>query len=109
MGMRNCLLRCFLFCRCTRGVFGVKGAERAGARHCGGSWTARCSTVKSRDGEMVKLKLADEHRWIVAMVPASLTDIKPNSFVGTTAMPDANGHWQSRRVHIFSGGPARHR
>jgi hypothetical protein len=57
-------------------------------------------TVKSRDGELVKLKLADDIR-IVAMVPASLTDIKPNSFVGATAMPDANGHWQAVEVHIF--------
>ena len=57
-------------------------------------------TVKSRDGEMLKVKLADDVK-VVAMVKAQLSDIKPGSFVGSTAMPEENGHWQAVEVHIF--------
>jgi hypothetical protein len=57
-------------------------------------------TVKSRDGQSLKIKLADDVK-VVAMVKASLSDIKPGSFIGSTAMPEADGHWQAVEVHIF--------
>jgi hypothetical protein len=57
-------------------------------------------TVKSRDGGTLKVKLADDAK-VVAMVKAQLADIKPGSFVGSTAMPEDNGHWQAVEVHIF--------
>jgi hypothetical protein len=57
-------------------------------------------TIKSREGDTVKVKLADDAK-IVAMVPASLADIKPGSFVGSTAMPEEDGHWKAIEVHIF--------
>lgn len=56
--------------------------------------------VKSREGETVKVKLADDGK-IVAMVPAALADIRPNSFVGATAMPEENGRWRAIEVHIL--------
>jgi hypothetical protein len=57
-------------------------------------------TVKSREGETLKVKLADDAK-VVALVKASLADIKPGSFVGSTAMPEANGSWKAVEVHIF--------
>lgn len=57
-------------------------------------------TVKTREGGTVKLKLADDGR-VVAIVKASLLDIKPDSFVGSTAMPQDNGRWRAVEVHIF--------
>ena len=57
-------------------------------------------TVKSRDGQTVRVKMADDAK-IVAMVKASLADIKPGSFVGSTAMPEEDGHWTAVEVHIF--------
>lgn len=57
-------------------------------------------TVKSRDGEMVTLKVADNVK-VLAMVKASLSDIKPGSFVGATAMPEDGGRWKAVEVHIF--------
>ena len=57
-------------------------------------------TIKSREGETVKVKMADDVK-VLAMVKASLADIKPGSFVGSTAMPEADGHWQAVEVHIF--------
>jgi hypothetical protein len=57
-------------------------------------------TVKSRDGETLSLALSDDVK-IVAMVEASLADIKPGSFVGTTALPQSDGRWRAVEVHIL--------
>jgi hypothetical protein len=57
-------------------------------------------TIKSREGETMKVKLADDGK-IVAIVKASLADIKPDSFVGSTAMPQPDGSWNAVEVHIF--------
>jgi ABC-type enterochelin transport system substrate-binding protein len=57
-------------------------------------------TVKTREGDTVKVKVADDIK-IVAIVKASLSDIKPGSFVGSAAMPEENGHWKAVEVHIF--------
>ncbi len=57
-------------------------------------------TIKSRSGEMLKVKLADDGK-VVALVKASMADIKPGSFVGSTAMPEQDGSWKAVEVHIF--------
>lgn len=57
-------------------------------------------TVKSREGETLKVKLADDAK-VVAIVKASLADIKSGSFVGSTAMPQPDGSWKAVEVHIF--------
>jgi hypothetical protein len=57
-------------------------------------------TVKSRDGATMKVKLADNAP-IRAVVKASLSDIKPGSFVGITAMPQPDGTQKAVEIHIF--------
>ena len=57
-------------------------------------------TVKSRAGETLKVKMADDAK-VVALVKASLADIKPGSYVGSTAMPEEDGTWKAVEVHIF--------
>jgi hypothetical protein len=57
-------------------------------------------TVKSREGDALKVKLADDGK-VLAVVKASAADIKPGSYVGSTAMPEANGRWEAVEVHIF--------
>ena len=57
-------------------------------------------TVKSRAGERLTIKVADNVN-VVALVKASLADIKPGSFVGSTAMPEADGSFKAVEVHIF--------
>jgi len=56
--------------------------------------------VKSRDGTEMKVALAD-NGLVVALVKASLADIKPGSFVGATGMPQADGSQKAIEVHIF--------
>jgi Domain of unknown function (DUF5666) len=56
--------------------------------------------VKSRDGSELKVALADK-ALIVAIVKASMADIKQGSFVGVTGMPQADGSQRAIEVHIF--------
>ena len=56
--------------------------------------------VKSRDGGEVKVVPADNAP-VVGIVKASLSDIKPGSFVGVTGMPQADGSQKAVEVHIF--------
>jgi len=57
-------------------------------------------TIKARDGAEMKVKLADNPR-IMAMVKASLADIKPNSYIGVTALPQPDGSQKAIAIHIF--------
>lgn len=56
--------------------------------------------VKARDGSEMKVALA-ENGLVVALVKASLADIKQGSFVGATGMPQPDGSQKAIEVHIF--------
>jgi len=56
--------------------------------------------IKARDGTMMDVKLADNAR-ITAMVKASVADIKTGSYIGVTAMPQADGSQKAIGLHIF--------
>ena len=57
--------------------------------------------IKARDGSELKVKLA-EKPLIVAIKKASLSDIKPGSYVGSTGMPQPDGSQRAVEVHIFT-------
>lgn len=57
-------------------------------------------TVKARNGDTVKLVL-DDKPLVVAIVKASMADLKPGMFVGATALPEADGSLRAVEVHIF--------
>jgi hypothetical protein len=56
--------------------------------------------VKGRDGASYSIKLANDAR-VMAFVKASLADIKPNSYIGVTAMPQPDGSQKAVGIHIF--------
>ena len=56
--------------------------------------------IKERDGSVAKVHLADNAK-IVSVAKASLSDIKPGSFIGTAATPRTDGKLQAIEVHIF--------
>ena len=56
--------------------------------------------IKERDGGVAKIHLADNAN-IVSVAKASLSDIKPGSFIGTAAIPGSDGKLQAIEVHIF--------
>jgi hypothetical protein len=56
--------------------------------------------IKTRKGEMMKVKLVDPAR-VMAFVKASLADIQVGKFIGVTAMPQADGSQKAIAIHIF--------
>ena len=56
--------------------------------------------VKARDGAELKITLMD-NGVLVAIVKATLADIKPGLFVGSTGMPQPDGSQKAIEVHIF--------
>jgi hypothetical protein len=57
--------------------------------------------VKGRDGAQVTLTLTG-NALIVSVVKATLADIKEGSFIGSGAMPQADGSQKALEVHIFA-------
>jgi hypothetical protein len=57
-------------------------------------------TVKSREGATVTVKLRDNAA-VTGVEKAMLSDIKQNSFIGITAMPQPDGTQKAIEVHIF--------
>ena len=57
-------------------------------------------TLKSSDGAELKLTLTD-NAMIVAVVKASMADIKEGTFLGSAAMPQPDGSQKALEVHIF--------
>ena len=57
--------------------------------------------VKGRDGATLTLALADNAQ-VVGVAKASLGDIKEGAFIGSGAMPQADGSQKALEVHIFA-------
>jgi len=58
-------------------------------------------TVKSRDGQTTYKIKPTANVAVRGIVKASLSDIKPNSFIGVTGMPQADGSQKAVEIHIF--------
>ena len=56
--------------------------------------------VKNRDGAEMKLTMTDKPLF-VAIVKATMADIKPGMFVGSTGMTQPDGSQKAIEVHIF--------
>ena len=57
-------------------------------------------SVKSRDGADLQINLTDELR-VVGVVKASLAEIKEGYYIGSAAMPQADGSQKALEIHIF--------
>jgi hypothetical protein len=56
--------------------------------------------VKARGGDELRLKLK-ENALVVALIKATLADIKQGSYVGVSGMPQPDGSQKALEVHIF--------
>jgi hypothetical protein len=56
--------------------------------------------VKARTGDELKVKLA-ENATVVALIKATLADIKQGSYVGVSGLPQPDGTQKALEVHIF--------
>jgi hypothetical protein len=57
-------------------------------------------TVKTREGNEVKVKTTDDVA-VIGIAKTSLSDIKPGSYIGVSAMPQPDGSQKALAVHIF--------
>ena len=57
-------------------------------------------TIKSREGDQMKVRMTDNVAvWGVAKT--ELSEIKPGSYIGVSAMPEPDGTQKALAVHIF--------
>jgi hypothetical protein len=57
-------------------------------------------TVKARDGAELKIRIADNVS-VSSIVKTQLSEIKPGSYIGVSAMPQPDGSQRALHVHIF--------
>jgi hypothetical protein len=57
--------------------------------------------VKTREGAEVKLVTVEDKPLFVAIVPATMKDIKPGMYVGSAGMMQEDGMQKAIEVHIF--------
>jgi len=57
-------------------------------------------TVKARDGAELRIRLAD-NVGVSGIVRTQLSEIKPGSYIGVSAMPQPDGSQRALHVHIF--------
>jgi hypothetical protein len=57
-------------------------------------------SVRTRGGEQQTVHLKPTTR-VILVVPATLTDVKPGSFVGVAALPGEGNELKAMEVHIF--------
>jgi hypothetical protein len=56
--------------------------------------------IKSRDGTDLKVRMTDNAA-VFAVVKTSLSEIKPGSYIGVSALPEPDGTQKALAVHIF--------
>jgi RNase P/RNase MRP subunit p29 len=78
----------------------AQNAMPTGVRGTVTSLTGDVLKVHTRDGKDVDVKLAKDTP-IRGVVLASVNDIKPDSYVGTAAIPQADGTLKALEVHVF--------
>ena len=57
-------------------------------------------SLKTRDGTMLDVKLADDAR-VSALVKATLADVKTDSFIGIAGIPESDGSIKAYSIHMF--------
>jgi hypothetical protein len=89
-----------LWCIAARGVLVCAAPARPHPRRARGNRRKPNLTIKSRSGETLKVRLADNAR-VFGVVKASAVDLKPNTYVGVTSVPAPDGSDKAIAVHIF--------
>ena len=56
--------------------------------------------VKARNGDQLTVMMADNARY-AAMIKATLDELKPDTYIGVTSMPQPDGTLKAVAVHIF--------
>lgn len=78
----------------------AQSAKPTGVRGTITAFSGETLKVRTRDGKNLDVKVA-ENTPIRSVELANVTDIKPDSYVGTTAIPQPDGTLKALEVHVF--------
>jgi hypothetical protein len=56
--------------------------------------------IKSRDGADMKVRVTDDVT-VIGVAKTTMAEIKPNSYIGVSAMPEPDGTQKALAIHIF--------
>lgn len=57
-------------------------------------------SIKTREGSEVKVKMTDDLK-VIGIAKTTLSEIKPGSYIGVSAMPQPDGSQKAFAIHIF--------
>ena len=57
-------------------------------------------SIKTREGTDVKVKMTDDIK-VIGIAKTTLSEIKPGSYIGVSAMPQPDGSQKAFAIHIF--------
>jgi hypothetical protein len=99
MTSRRNLLAATLFC-CLAGTALAQAPAPVRVRGTIDAVDAQTMVVTSREGQKVTLAVAPDVG-VTAILAASITDIKAGTYIGTAAMPQADGSLLAYEIQIF--------
>ena len=82
------------------GVAAAQGSPPVRLRATVVSYAAPILVIKERGGKVISLTVPDE-TGVVEVIPTDITSIQPGSFIGTAALPRADGKLESLEVVVF--------
>ena len=99
MTSRRNLLAATLVC-CLAGAVFAQTAAPIRVRGIIDAVNGQTMVVTSREGQKVTLAVAPDIG-VTAILAASITDIKPGTYIGTAAMPQADGSLLAYEIQVF--------
>ena len=82
------------------GVAAAQGSPPVRLRATVVSYAAPNLVIKERSGKVMSLTMPDE-TGVVEVIPTDITSIQPGSFIGTAALPRADGKLEALEVVVF--------
>ena len=82
------------------GVAAAQGTPPVRLRATVESYAAPLLVIKERSGKVISLILPEE-TGVVEVIPTDITSIQPGSFIGTAALPRADGKLEALEVVVF--------
>lgn len=95
--MKRCLI-VLLALAC--GVAAAQSSRPVRLRATVESYNAPILVIKERGGKVIALTVPEE-TGVVEVIPTDITSIQPGSFIGTAALPRADGKLEALEVVVF--------
>lgn len=95
--MKRCLI-VLLALAC--GVAAAQSSRPVRLRATVESYNAPILVIKERGGKVISLTVPEE-TGVVEVIPTDITSIQPGSFIGTAALPRADGKLEALEVVVF--------